>query len=232
MIVLGKRIGRLRTAQLGHGGQPKGCGQLAQTRCTVGGASVIRDLFDRFDERAQLVGQQLKAVAVEPFPQLANCPAGARRFSRSVALGNTRVEHKRQSGLARPVQKLIVTDAHKLRADLQPVGEFHALGTRIGDMPIGIEQVIALGNLACLATGLGGLNLERNLLQLIPGVVVKRAADAIEVVGDAKAMGCRPNDAEPRNGCNDATDNKAAAGHGIVSGLLQNLSRARRRRRP
>ena len=173
MIVLGKRIGRLRTAQLDHGGQPKGCGQLAQTRCTVGGASVIRDLFDRFDERAQLVGQQLKAVAVEPFPQLANCPAGARRFSRSVALGNTRVEHKRQSGLARPVQKLIVTDAHKLRADLQPVGEFHALGTRIGDMPIGIEQVIALGNLACLATGLGGLNLERNLLQLIPSVVVK-----------------------------------------------------------
>ena len=66
-----------------------------------------------------------------------------------------------------------MTDAHKLRADLQPVGEFHALGTRIGDMPIGIEQVIALGNLACLATGLGGLNLERNLLQLIPGVVVK-----------------------------------------------------------
>ena len=173
MIVLGKRIGRLRTAQLDHGGQPKGCGQLAQARCAVGGAHIVRDLLDTFNERAQLVGQQLKAVAVEPFPQLANCPAGARRFSRSVALGNTRVEHKRQSGLARPVQKLIVTDAHKLRADLQPVGEFHALGTRIGDMPIGIEQVIALGNLACLATGLGGLNLERNLLQLIPGVVVK-----------------------------------------------------------
>ena len=40
-------------------------------------------------------------------------------------------------------------------------------------MPIGIEQMIAPGNLACLATGLGGLNLERNLLQLIPSVVVK-----------------------------------------------------------
>ena len=39
--------------------------------------------------------------------------------------------------------------------------------------PIGIEQMIAPGNLACLATGLGGLNLERNLLQLIPSVVVK-----------------------------------------------------------
>ena len=34
------------------------------------------------------------------------------------------------------------------------------------------------------------LNLERNLLQLIPGVVVKRTADAVQVVGDAKAMGC------------------------------------------
>ena len=66
-----------------------------------------------------------------------------------------------------------MADAHKLRANLQPVGERDTLGTRIGDMPIGIEQVIALGNLACLATGLGGLNLERNLLQLIPGVVVK-----------------------------------------------------------
>ena len=113
---------------------------------------------------------------------------------------------------------------HKLRATLQPVGERDTLGTRIGDMPIGIEQVIALGNLACLATGLGGLNLERNLLQLIPSVVVKRTADAVQVVGDAKAMGRRPNDAEPRNGCNDATDNKAAAGHGIVPGLLQDLS--------
>ncbi len=189
--------------------------------------------FDRFDECAQLVGQQLKAVAVEPFPQLAICPAGARRFSRSVALGNTRVEHKRQPGLARPVQKLVVTDAHKLRADLQSVGEFHALGTRIGDMPVVIEQVIALGNLACLATGLGGLNLERNLLQLIPGVVVKRTADAVQVVGDTKAMGCRPDNAEPRNGRDNATDNKAAAGHGIVPGLLQDLLvRARRRRRP
>lgn len=59
-------------------------------------------------------------------------------------------------------------------------------------MPIGIEQVIALGNLACLATGLGGLNLERNLLQLIPSVVVKRTADAVQVVGDAKAMGSPP----------------------------------------
>lgn len=66
-----------------------------------------------------------------------------------------------------------MADAHKLRANLQPVGERDTLGTRIGDTPIGIEQVIALGNLACLATGLGGLNLERNLLQLIPGVVVK-----------------------------------------------------------
>lgn len=66
-----------------------------------------------------------------------------------------------------------MADAHKLRANLQPIGERDALGTRIGDMPIGIEQVIALGNLACLATGLGGLNLERNLLQLISGVVVK-----------------------------------------------------------
>ncbi len=65
---LGKRIGRLRTAQLDHGGQPKGCRQLAQTRCASGSANVIRDLFDRFDERAQLVGQQLKAIAVEPFP--------------------------------------------------------------------------------------------------------------------------------------------------------------------
>lgn len=232
VIVLGKRIGRLRTAQLDHGGQPKGCGQLVQTRCTVGGAHIVRDLLDPFNECAQLVGQQLKAVAVEPFPQLAICPAGARRFSRSVALGNTRIEHKRQSGLARPVQKFIVADAHKLRANLQPVGERDTLGTRIGDTPIGIEQVIALGNLACLATGLGGLNLERNLLQLIPGVVVKRTADAVQVVGDAKAMGRRPNDAEPRNGCNDATDNKPAAGHGIVPGLLQDLSRARRRRRP
>ena len=66
-----------------------------------------------------------------------------------------------------------MTDAHKLRADLQPVGELHTLGARIGDMPISVEQVVALGNLACLATGLGGLNLERNFLQLIPGVVVK-----------------------------------------------------------
>ena len=117
-----------------------------------------------------------------------------------------------------------MTDAHKLRADVQPVGEPHALGARIGDMPIGIEQMIALGNLACLATGPGGLNLERNLLQLSPGVVVKRAADAVQVVGDAKATGRRANDAEPRNDCNDAADNKAAAGHGIVTGLLQNLS--------
>ena len=37
-------------------------------------------------------------------------------------------------------------------------------------------------------------------------------------------MGCRPDNAEPRNGCDNATDNKAAAGHGGVSGLLQNLS--------
>ena len=125
-----------------------------------------------------------------------------------------------------------MADAHKLRADVQPVGEPHALGTRIGDMPVVIEQMIALGNLACLATGLGGLNLERNLLQLIPGVVVKRTADAVQVVGDAKAMGCRPDNAEPRNGCDNATDNKAAAGHGIVAGLIQDLSRARRRRRP
>ena len=222
--VLGKRIGRLRTTQLDHGGQPKGCGQLAQTRCASGGANVIRDLFDRLDERAQLVGQQLKAVAVEPFPQLAICPAGARRFSRSIALGNAGIEHKRQSGLARPVQKLVVADAHELCADVQPVGEPHALGARIGDMPIGIEQMIALGNLACLATGPGGLNLERNLLQLSPGVVVKRAADAVQVVGDAKATGRRANDAEPRNDCNDAADNKATAGHGIVTGLLQDLS--------
>ena len=40
-------------------------------------------------------------------------------------------------------------------------------------MPISVEQVVTLGNLACLATGLGGLNLERNLLQLILGVVAK-----------------------------------------------------------
>lgn len=232
VIALGKRIGRLRTAQLDHGGQPKGCGQLAQARCAVGGAHIVRDLLDPFNECAQLVGQQLKAVAVEPFPQLAICPAGARRFSRSVALGNTRIEHKRQSGLARPVQKLIVADAHKLRANLQPVGELHTLGARIGDMPINVEQVVALGNLVCLATGLGGLNLERNLLQLSPGVVVKRTADAVQVVGDAKAMGCRPDNAEPRNGCNDAADDKATACHGVVPGLLQNLSRARRRRRP
>lgn len=39
-------------------------------------------------------------------------------------------------------------------------------------------------------------------------------------------MGCRPDNAEPRNGCDNATDNKAAAGHGIVPGLLQDLSRA------
>lgn len=31
------------------------------------------------------------------------------------------------------------------RVNLQPVGEFHALGARIGNMPIGIEQVIVLG---------------------------------------------------------------------------------------
>lgn len=37
-------------------------------------------------------------------------------------------------------------------------------------------------------------------------------------------MGCRANDAEPRNDCNDATDNKAAAGRGIVTGLIQDLS--------
>ena len=66
-----------------------------------------------------------------------------------------------------------MADAHKLRADVQPIGELHALGARIGNMPVVIEQMIAFGNLACLATGLGGLNLERNLLQLIPGVVVK-----------------------------------------------------------
>ena len=119
-----------------------------------------------------------------------------------------------------------MADAHKLRANLQPVGERDALGAWIGDMPVVIEQVVALGNLACLATGLGGLNLERNLLQLIPGVVVKRTANAVQVVGDAKAMGCRPDNAEPRNGCDNATDNKAAAGHGIVPGLLQDLSRA------
>ena len=39
-------------------------------------------------------------------------------------------------------------------------------------------------------------------------------------------MGCRANDAEPRNDCSDAADNKATAGHGIVPGLLQDLSRA------
>ena len=39
-------------------------------------------------------------------------------------------------------------------------------------------------------------------------------------------MGCRANDAEPRNGCDDAADNKAAAGYGIMPGLFQNLSRA------
>ena len=39
-------------------------------------------------------------------------------------------------------------------------------------------------------------------------------------------MGCRPDNAEPRNGRDNATDNKAAAGHGIVPGLLQDLSRA------
>ena len=39
-------------------------------------------------------------------------------------------------------------------------------------------------------------------------------------------MGCRPDNAEPRNGCDSAADNKAAAGHGIVPGLLQDLSRA------
>ena len=66
-----------------------------------------------------------------------------------------------------------MADTHKLRANLQPVGERDALGAWIGDMPVVIEQMIALGNFACLATGLGGLNLERNLLQLIPGVVVK-----------------------------------------------------------
>ena len=66
-----------------------------------------------------------------------------------------------------------MADAHKLRADLQPVGERDALGTWIGNMPVVIEQMVALGNLACLATGLGGLYLERNLLQLISGVVVK-----------------------------------------------------------
>ena len=37
-------------------------------------------------------------------------------------------------------------------------------------------------------------------------------------------MGCRPDNAEPRNGCDNATDNKAAAGHGIVAGLIQDLS--------
>ena len=119
-----------------------------------------------------------------------------------------------------------MADAHKLRADLQSVGERDTLGARIGDMPISVEQVVALGNLACLATGLGGLNLERNLLQLVPSVVVKRTADAVQVVGDAKAMGCRANDAEPRNDRNDAADNKATAGHGVVPGLLQDLSRA------
>lgn len=126
-----------------------------------------------------------------------------------------------------------MADAHKLRANLQPVGERDALGARIGDMPVVVEQVVALGNLACLATGLGGLNLERNLLQLIPGVVVKRTADAVQVVGDAKAMGCRPDNAEPRNGRDNATDNKAAAGHGIRAGPAPgSLARARRRRRP
>ena len=39
-----------------------------------------------------------------------------------------------------------------------------------------------------------------------------------------KPSGCRPDNAEPRNGCNDAADDKAAAGHGIVTGLLQDLS--------
>ena len=117
-----------------------------------------------------------------------------------------------------------MADAHKLRADLQSVGERDTLGARIGDMPISVEQVVALGNLACLATGLGGLNLERNLLQLVPSVVVKRTADAVQVVGDAEAMGCRANDAEPRNDRNDAADNKATAGHGVVPGLLQDLS--------
>ncbi len=153
-------------------------------------------------------------------------------MGRGVAFGNAGIEHKRQSGLARPVHKLVVADAHELCADLQPVGERDALGAWIGDMTVIVEQMIVLGDLACLATGLGGLNLERNLLQLIPGVVVKRTADAVQVVGDAKAMGCRPDNAEPRNGCDNATDNKAAAGHGIVPGLLQDLSRARRRRRP
>ena len=94
VIVLGKRIGRLRTAQLDHGGQPKGCGQLAQARCAVGGAHIVRDLLDPFNECAQLVGQQLKAVAVEPFPQLAICqPAlggSAQRCARQY-----RIEHKR-----------------------------------------------------------------------------------------------------------------------------------------
>ena len=39
-------------------------------------------------------------------------------------------------------------------------------------------------------------------------------------------MGCRPDNAEPRNGCNDAADDKATACHDVVPGLLQNLSRA------
>ena len=37
-------------------------------------------------------------------------------------------------------------------------------------------------------------------------------------------MGCRPDNAEPRNGCDSAADNKAAADHGIVAGLIQDLS--------
>ena len=64
-------------------------------------------------------------------------------------------------------------NAHELRPDLQPVGERNALGTRVGNMAVVVEQMIALGNLASFGVALRRLDLERDFLQLIPGVVVK-----------------------------------------------------------
>lgn len=86
--------------------------------------------------------------------------------------------------------------------------------------------MIAPGNLARLAAGLGILNSERDFLQLLPGIVVKRSADAFEVIGNAKAVGCSSDNAESCGDCDDAADNKPAAGHSVAPGLLKKRSGA------
>ena len=79
MAVLAKVLGRVSAAELDHGGQPKGRGQLAQARSAFGGADVVRDLLDRTDNRLQFLGKQLNAVLIEPCAQLAVFPATVER---------------------------------------------------------------------------------------------------------------------------------------------------------